>query len=240
MSQHRRVAIVQSNYIPWKGYFDLVNSVDEFILLDDVQYTRRDWRNRNRIKTPQGVIWLTIPVNVKGRYEQRIDQTTVSDLSWAETHWETIRHNYAGAPHFDEYAGAVEAVYRGVSSNLLSDINQHMLTAVCDLLDIHTPVKRSTEYTAVGRKGNRLLSLCLDAGATEYLSGPAAKAYLDESAFEEAGVEVSFFDYDGYPEYEQLHPPFEHAVSILDLIFNTGSEASTYMKSFSTATGRAN
>src|SRR5215510_8709820 len=99
----KKVAIVQSNYIPWKGYFDLINSVDEFILFDDMQYTKRDWRNRNRIKTPDGVAWLTIPVAVKGKYHQRIADTLVSDPSWIASHWKTIRHCYARAPYFAVY-----------------------------------------------------------------------------------------------------------------------------------------
>jgi len=239
MDRRKRVAIVQSNYIPWKGYFDLINSVDEFILLDDVQYTRRDWRNRNRIKTAGGVIWLTIPVNVKGRYDQRIDETTVSDPNWADAHWTTIRHNYAGARHFEEYAEAVQGAYRDIPSGLLSEVNSHMLTAICGLLGIRTPITHSTDYHAAGRKGDRLLNLCLEAGANEYLSGPTARSYLDETSFAQAGVATSFFSYDGYPEYEQLHPPFEHAVSILDLIFNAGHEAASYMKSFSAAVGHA-
>jgi hypothetical protein len=229
----KRVAIVQSNYIPWKGYFDLINSVDEFILLDEVQYTRRDWRNRNRIKTPQGVIWLTIPVNVKGRYEQRIDETTVSDPSWAEKHWQTLHHSYASALHFDDFSGPVQAAYLGLESDRLSDINRHMLEAVSGMLGIDTPLRSSTDYEGGGRKTERLLGLCLAAGAAEYVSGPAAKAYLDESAFHAAGVEVSYFDYGGYPEYEQPYPPFEHSVSVLDLIFSTGKDARNYMKSFS-------
>src|SRR3954468_225439 len=101
-----RMAIVQSSYIPWKGYFDLINSVDEFVLFDDVQFTRRDWRNRNRIKTPSGPIWLTIPVNSKGQYLAPIKDITVSDPLWAMTHWRTLSGNYARAPHFQDYAPA--------------------------------------------------------------------------------------------------------------------------------------
>ena len=97
---HRRVAIVQSSYIPWKGYFDLIRAADEFILLDDVQFTKRDWRSRNRIKTKDGLHWLSIPVHTKGRYEQRILDATVSDPSWAVRHWQTIQGAYARAPHF--------------------------------------------------------------------------------------------------------------------------------------------
>ena len=115
MTAGKRVAIVQSCYIPWKGYFDLINLVDEFILYDDRQYTRRDWRNRNRIKTAQGSQWLTIPVEVKGRYDQRIDETLISDPGWAEKHWKTLTHSYASAPHFDEYREAFEALYDGAS-----------------------------------------------------------------------------------------------------------------------------
>src|SRR5438046_4323553 len=95
----RKAAIVQSNYIPWKGYFDLIRRVDEFILYDDVQYTRRDWRNRNLIKTPQGLRWLTIPVEVKGKYYQSIRDTKIADPVWAASHWQTIVHNYGRAPH---------------------------------------------------------------------------------------------------------------------------------------------
>ena len=108
----KRVAIVQSCYIPWKGYFDLINLVDEFILYDDRQYTRRDWRNRNRIKTPQGSQWLTIPVEVKGRFDQRIDETKISELDWAGKHWKTLEHNYRAAPHFEDYAETLRTIAR--------------------------------------------------------------------------------------------------------------------------------
>src|SRR5690348_13129609 len=107
----KSLAIVQSNYIPWKGYFDLINSVDEFMLFDDMQFTRRDWRNRNRIKSAAGPLWLTIPVQVKGRYCQRIDETKAADLDWARRHWETIQHNYRRAAYFADYAPIFEELY---------------------------------------------------------------------------------------------------------------------------------
>ena len=102
---------MQSSYIPWKGYFDLIRAADEFILLDDVQFTKRDWRSRNRIKTKDGLSWLTIPVHSKGRFEQRIMDTTISDPSWAERHWQTIQGAYARAPFFETYAPHVRALY---------------------------------------------------------------------------------------------------------------------------------
>ena len=226
----KSVAIVQSCYIPWKGYFDLIASVDEFILYDDRQFTRRDWRNRNRIKTPRGPQWLTVPVETKGRYHQRIDETLISDSDWARQHWKTLEHTYAASRHFDDYRGAIAALYETAVDRRLSVVNRQFIEGIGAMLGIHTPLTWSTDYEADGTKTERLVSLCRAAGATAYLSGPRARSYLDESLFAAAGIELSYFDYDGYPEYEQLHPPFDHAVTILDLLFNTGPDAPRHMK----------
>jgi hypothetical protein len=234
----RSVAIVQSCYIPWKGYFDLIASVDEFILYDDRQFTRRDWRNRNRIKTPQGSQWLTIPVETKGRYHQRIDETVIGDPRWAEQHWKTIVHNYAGAPYFPDYREQLEALYESATASRLSVVNRRFLEAIGRLLGITTTLSWSTDYEAEGTKTERLVSLCRAAEATHYLSGPSARSYLDESAFAAAGIDLQYFDYSDYPEYEQLHPPFDHAVTVLDLILNTGPEAPRYMKVAGAAAGQ--
>src|SRR5580698_1324490 len=129
----KKVAILQSNYVPWKGYFDLMARVDEFVLYDDVQYTRRDWRNRNRLKAPEGVRWLTIPVQVKGRYDQRIEETFVSDPDWAERHWQTLRSWYRRAPHFEHYEAELESLYRGTRERGLSAINLRFLERLRDL-----------------------------------------------------------------------------------------------------------
>jgi hypothetical protein len=228
----RRVAIVQSNYIPWKGYFDLINLVDEFILFDDRQFTRRDWRNRNMIKTAQGLHWLTIPVRVKGRFEQRIDETEISERDWADKHWKTITHAYAAAPFFKEYRDAFAATYASSGEELLSEVNRRFLELICDKLGIATKLSWSTEYPTTGDRTERLVNLCRLAGATEYLSGPAARAYIDDALFEAAGITLMYMDYAGYPEYPQLHGPFEHGVSAIDLLFNTGPEAPRFMKSF--------
>jgi hypothetical protein len=234
VSRGKRVAIVQSCYIPWKGYFDLINLVDEFILYDDRQYTRRDWRNRNRIKTAQGTQWLTIPVEVKGRYHQRIDETQISDPDWADRHWKTLVHNYSAAPHFEDYSETIESLYRNAPYPRLSEVNRTFLEALCELLGIGTRLSWSTDYDAQGAKTERLVSLCRAAGATTYLSGPSAREYLQEDLLEEAAIALEWADYSGYPEYPQLHPPFEHEVTVLDLLFNTGPEAPRFMKSFTT------
>jgi hypothetical protein len=225
----KAVAILQSNYLPWKGYFDLMQGVDEFILYDEVQYTRRDWRNRNRFKSPAGVRWLTIPVQVKGRYLQRIDETLVSDPSWAEQHWSALSSWYGAAPFFEHYRAIIEAAYLQTEESSLSQINRRFIELTAGLLGIATPLRSSSEYSSRSSKTERLLSICEAAGATAYLSGPAAKAYLDEAIFTQAGISVKWMNYDGYPEYSQLHPPFEHHVSILDLLFSVGPQASNYL-----------
>jgi hypothetical protein len=227
----KQIAIVQSNYIPWKGYFDLVRSVDEFILYDDVQYTRRDWRNRNRIKTRAGVHWLTIPVQVKGTYFQRIRDTKVADPGWGQDHWETIRHNYSRAPYFRAVAEMLEPLYLGRPDTWLSEVNRRFLVAISEFLGISTRFSSSSDYAPSDGKSERLIDLCRQAGAVQYLSGPAARAYIDESLFEQSGIRVRYADYAGYEEYPQFFPPFEHSVSIVDLLFHTGTDAVRYMRS---------
>jgi WbqC-like protein len=231
-STGKRLAIVQSNYIPWKGYFDLINMVDEFVLLDEVQYTRRDWRNRNKIKTPQGVQWLTIPVEVKGRYHQRIDETRIAEPTWGQTHWKTLLQNYTPAAHFERYRERLDALYASSGAELLSVVNRRFIETICDVLGITTKLSWSTDYEAAQGKTDRLLSICLQAGATEYVSGPAAAGYLDTETMHEQGIEVIWMNYSDYPEYPQLHGLFEHGLSILDLIFNEGPNAPRFMRSF--------
>ena len=230
---HKCVAIVQSSYIPWKGYFDLIRAADEFILLDDVQFTKRDWRSRNRIKTKDGLYWLTIPVQTSGRYQQRIMDTTIADSTWSERHWQTIQSAYARTPFFDAYAPQLREAYQRVTSNRLSDVNRSLLERVCQMLGITTPIRWSSEYHPREGRNERLIDLCVKSGATDYLSGPSARGYVDESAFADAGVTVHFADYSGYREYDQPYPPFEHAVSVLDLLFCTGPAAIDYLKDLS-------
>ena len=226
----KKIAILQSNYIPWKGYFDLIAAVDEFILFDDMQYTRRDWRNRNKIKTPQGLKWLTVPVKVKGKYHQTIRETELDGLAWAKSHWQSLVLNYRKAPHFREIAEWVEALYLQREYTLLSELNRTFLEAVCDYLGITTRISNSWDYEFPEGKTERLLNLTLQAGGTEYVSGPAARDYIEDSLFDEAGVKLTWFDYVGYPEYPQLWGEYEHGVTILDLLFNCGEEAERYMR----------
>ncbi len=231
----KRVAIVQSNYIPWRGYFDLINRVDEFVLLDEVQFTRRDWRNRNLIKTPQGAKWLTIPVASKGQYLQKISEVRVEDASWAEKHWKSIIHAYSKAPYFSRYENWLKALYENAAQETcLSAINRLFLEAICREIGINTVLSNSSDYALEGAKTERLLSICVQAEANCYLSGPAAKDYLEEKQFQEQGITVNWMDYADYPDYFQLHGDFDGKVSIVDLLMNVGPDARDYMLSFDT------
>jgi hypothetical protein len=230
----KTVAIVQSNYIPWRGYFDFISSVDEFILYDDAQYTIRDWRNRNIIKTAQGPKWLTIPVQVKGKYLQKINETTIGDSDWGKKHWASIVHSYTRARFFRDHRKVFERLYLETRQTLLSEINRVFLAEICRILGISTKLSSSMDYKLEGDRTGKLIALCRQADATRYISGPAARAYLKENLFEEAGIGLSYMDYSNYPEYEQLYPPFEPRVSIIDLIFNTGPESAKYLKAVST------
>ncbi len=202
-----------------------------------MQFTRRDWRNRNRIKTPNGLEWITIPVDTKGKYHQRIRDTRVSDPDWARIHWKSIQHNYAKARHFGDYRKIFEELYLGCGEEYLSRINLRFIEAICRLLGIATRITASMDYELVDGRTERLVGLCQSAGAGHYLSGPSARDYMDESLFSRAGITVSYMDYSGYPPYTQLHGQFEHAVTVLDLIFNEGHESRRFMKGFGNGNG---
>lgn len=223
-----KAAILQSNYIPWKGYFDIIGSVDLFVFYDDRQYTTRDWRNRNKIKLPRGADWLTVPCG--SSRNRLICEVQLQDSGWQKQHWELIRDTYSKAPHFREFAPFFEALYLERTWTNLSEMNQFFIKAICrEIFDIKTEFRDSREYALKESKGDRIMELLLQLGATAYLSGPSAKDYLEESAFQEAGIELEWMDYGSYEEYPQLHPPFSHYVSIVDLIFNTGPDAKKFM-----------
>ena len=226
----KKVAILQSNYIPWKGYFDIIGSVDEFVLYDDMQYTKNDWRNRNKIKTQNGLQWLSIPVRQESLH-QKIHETKITDPKWHVNHWKSIAQSYAKAPHFKAYKDQFEALYMNATHEGISEINRHFIDAMCGMLGITTRIRDSREFVLAEGKSERLLALCQELGATTYLSGPAARDYLDESIFHAAGIGVKWMDYSGYQEYHQLFPPFEHGVSVIDLILNEGENAKNYLKS---------
>ena len=229
----KKIIITQSNYIPWKGYFDGMNMVDALIIYDDMQYTKRDWRNRNMIKTKDGLKWLSVPVEVKGKFFQKINETKVSENNWAKSHWLTIIHNYSKSPYFNLYKDFFKNLYKeAANEEYLSKVNYIFLKGICELLDIKIKISWSSDFVLAEGKTERLVDLCKQVGATDYYSGPAAKSYMDESLFEKENINVHYFDYSNYPEYQQQFDSFQHSVTILDLLFNTGQDAKKYMKSF--------
>jgi hypothetical protein len=217
-----RCAIVQPSYIPWRGYFDLIRRVDLFVFYDDVQYDRRGWRNRNRIKTAQGPRWLTIPVHARGAQTERllIHSIRTVDSEWPREHFEALRRAYRHAPHFAEYEPWLRRVY-AAPPPLLADFTIALTRDIASILGIATPLVRSSELGAAGTKTERLLDVLQKVGATHYLSGPSARAYLDEQQFAAAGIALEWMEY-RYEEYPQLYPPFDAHVSVLDTLFMLG------------------
>lgn len=222
--------ITQSNYIPWKGYFDSINQGDVFVVYDDMQYTKRDWRNRNLIKTPKGLEWLSIPVEVKGKYFQKIKDTKIADLNWTKSHLEKIKQNYKQSNNYKELLPWLENIYLSCNFEFLTDVNLHFINHINAYLGIKTEIKLSSEFILHEDRNQRLLNICKDLGVTEYYSGPAAKAYMNEELFNNENIKVNYFNYSGYVEYNQLFPPFEHGVSIIDVLINEGENSIKFLK----------
>lgn len=226
--QDRKIAILQSNYIPWKGYFDLIAKSDMFVIYDEVQYTKNDWRNRNLIKTVNGLEWITIPVR-QVHLDQKIEETKITTHNWAKKHMSTLQGNYSKAPFFKLYKDVVFSFYE-TKSEFISEINVSFIKGICKLLDIRTEIISSNILDLQGDKNVRLLEACKKLGATTYISGPSAKNYLNVELFNDSDIKVDWMDYSDYKEYDQLFLPFQHGVTILDLIFNLGPNAKDYLK----------
>ena len=225
-----RVAIIQSAYVPWKGFFDLVGRTDLYVVLDGAQYVKRHWHNRNRIMTPNGPIWLTIPVATKSRFEQPIDEVSFAE-PWADKHWRSIEMAYRKSPFFAEEAPALKALYEAAERlDRLTDVNTLFLQALMNRLDIPTKMVRDGEFAPQGKQTARLLDICVKARATNYLSGPSARDYFEESLFAAADIAVEWMSYGPYPVYPQRGPAFDHAVSVIDLLFSVGPAAAAHCR----------
>lgn len=227
----KRIAVFQSNYLPWKGFFDLINSVDEFVIDDQVQYTKQSWRNRNRIKTPHGLMWLTVPVHF--HFPQSIDKVTISDPNWWRKHWRAVESSYRRAPGWRDYGDALYSMWQTATYPTLSQANWHCLQFLCRLMEISTPFRRSEEFSICGERNQRIIAICKACDADRLLNGPSARHHMDENQFVAAGIRVDYADYQAYPPYPQLHGPFEHQVSIIDLLLCCGQNYRDYMLSFS-------
>jgi hypothetical protein len=223
-----KVIITQSNYIPWKGYFTTMRKATHLVVYDSMQYTKRDWRNRNKLITKNGPTWLSIPVKVKGKYYQKINETEVSDLNWAKDHWNFIETNYKKAPFFNEYAEIFKNIYVNQTSNMLTDINVYFLKTIINLLNIDIKIIDSRDFNLIGDKTEKLVNICKELEADEYFTGPAAKEYMVEELFIKNNIKVTYYNLEGFKEYKQLWNGFDHHVSILDMFFNLGPGTINY------------
>jgi hypothetical protein len=218
-----KVGVIQSSFIPWRGYFDFIASVDVFVFLDDTQYSKNSWRNRNQIKTPGGLQWLTVPVRQE-RLEQLISETRIDySVPWLRKHLGVWQANYARTPYFDVIMEILSGL-NGDKEETISQLNVRLTRRICEYLQIDTPMMLSSELALAGSKTDRLIDLLKKLNATAYLSGPSADAYLDKEAFRRHGIGLEYKSYD-YEPYPQLWGPFEGAVTVLDLIANCGPQA---------------
>lgn len=222
--------MIQSCYVPWRGYFDFIRSVDLFVLYDDVQYSSGSWRNRNRLKMRDGLHWMTVPV--RARFGQCIDEVEVGSTTghaWQQRHRQQIEEALHSASYFADASRLWQAA---VASNYrrLSDLNLDLIRQIAAYLGIDTRIVRSSDFRPLGAATERLIDLLTKVGARTYVSGPAAKGYLEESRFRDAGIRLEYKTYD-YRPYPQLWGPFEGAVTVLDLIANCGPKARDYINS---------
>ncbi len=220
-----RVAIMQPSYLPWIGYFGLMRSVDLFILLDSVQFARRSWQQRNQIKTATGPLWLTVPVLSKGKRDQLITEVEIDrSRDFPSSHLKALEMNYRRSPNFEAYEQDLLPLL-GADNRYLAELTIGMILRIRDILGIATPMRRASEFEQSGTKAELLASLCERVGASEYVSPPGSKDYLDESdAFARCGIPLRYFRFT-HLEYPQRFGDFVPHMSVVDLLFNCGADS---------------
>tara|TARA_B100001113_G_scaffold345934_1_gene336163 strand:- start:433 stop:1110 length:678 start_codon:yes stop_codon:yes gene_type:complete len=218
--------ISQSNYIPWKGYFQMISQADVFVFYDTVQFTKRDWRSRNKIMTPRGPTWLTIPVG--GNRDRRIDEVKLPRGEWRENHIETIRRIYAFSDFISDIKQILEPIYENEEITLLSEFNQALICNISQYLELNTKFRNASEFSVEGDRIERLVRICKQVGADTYLSGPAAQNYISDE-FENSGIKLEWMNYGPFVQYEQCGPDFSHEVSIIDTIAALGKETISHI-----------
>ncbi|MBC8287086.1 MAG: WbqC family protein [Nitrospinae bacterium] len=224
-----RVTILQPSYLPWLGFFEQMSRSDKFVLLDDVQYTRRDWRNRNRVRVNEGWAWLTVPVLQKSKFSQSLLETHIDNsVPWRKKHLETLRQHYSKSPFFEQYFSRCQKIYEK-EWTFLFDLCLETIILLKEELGVETPLLRSSQMEISGQKTERLLSICRELGATHYLSGEAASDYILEANFSSQGIELEYQKYD-HPVYPQRYPGFVPQLSAIDLLFNCGEQSLSILK----------
>lgn len=224
----KKVAVLQSNYIPWKGYFDIIHDVDEFIFYDEVQYTKNDWRNRNKIVVNGQEIWLTIPCG--NDLKRKIYEVEIKENRWQKKHYDTLWMAYHNSPYWKKYEEFFEYTYLKKKWRYLFEINRYLIKHISrDFLKINTVFADSRDYITHGKRNEKLISLLKASGTDVYISGPSARNYIDEEQYKMEGIKIIWKDYSNYPKYSQNSKEFHDNVSILDLLFNVGDEACYYI-----------
>jgi len=224
-----RVTILQPSYLPWLGFFEQMTRSDKFVLLDDVQYTRRDWRNRNKVRVKEGWVWLTVPVQQKSRFSQSLLETRIDNsVSWRRKHLETLRQHYCKAPFFEKYFPRCQQIYEK-DWKFLFDLCLETIQFLKEEMGIETPLLRSSEMKLSGEKTERLVSICRELGATHYLSGESGSDYISQEDFSNQGIELEYQNYE-HPVYPQRYPGFVPHLSTIDLLFNCGEQSLSILK----------
>lgn len=218
------VVVLQPGYLPWLGFFDQVIRSDVFVYYDDVQYDKHGWRNRNRIKSPTGPIWLTVPVLNGGRFGQKINEVEIDNRSsWARKHITAIGQNYSKAPYLRRFLPQLEELLMRRWDSLV-ELDVASVAMICDWIGVHRKIERSSQLGIEGEQSGRLLDICRHFKADRYLSGDSAQNYLDVEAFAQQGVQVEWQSYQ-HPTYQQLHGEFTPFLSIIDLVMNLGEDS---------------
>ena len=218
----------QPNYLPYLGFFHKIYHCDLFVIVDNVQFVKRGtfgWMNRNQIKTVSGPIWLTVPVLVKGKFHQMIQETKINhELPWGRKHWKSLTANYSKAPHFSSYADFFEEIYTRRTWENFSDLSAAIILYLMQALGIQKPVKTSSELGASGKGGELILDLCEKAGADAYLHGKHGKDYIEEAKFKQKNIRCLYQEFE-HPVYRQQFGDFIPNMSVIDLLFNHGKES---------------
>lgn len=215
-------AIHQPQYLPWLGYFDKLDKADVFVFLDNVQYKKNEWQNRNKIRTARGWQWITVPVRYN--FKQLINQVRIDNSKrWSEIHYHSLLTNYNKAPYFNSYSSFFKNIY-SQKWEYLVDINIYFIKYLTQILGITTELIKASQLDVTGQKTVRLVNICKKLGADTYLSGSGAREYLDLSQFEKNNIKVVFQQFH-HPVYKQVYPGFELCMSIVDLLFNYGHKS---------------
>jgi hypothetical protein len=227
-----KIAISQPTYLPWMGYFDMVDQVDVFVLLDDVQFEKRSWQQRNRIKTPSGLQWLTVPVISRGRRNQLINEVEIETPQFSRDHCRAVEHNYRRAQFFGDYFEQFSSQLICSEGTRLADLNIRLIEWFMKALGIGTRLVVSSTLRQSGKRTELLANLCESQRANLYVSPLGSSVYLlkDKAVLLEKGIDVVFQHYE-HPEYKQLFPPFHPYASALDLIFNEGRRSIEILRS---------